>query len=137
MEIFGIGPLELLLIFLIILVVLGPGEMVRGGRKLAEWIRKVRQSDLWKTSKEITELPKQVMKETGLQDEIRQLQDVSSRTMTDAMRQTMIDTMNAENKKNALAARKKSSRTTRAARKTAPKPKPNVKRAAKSNEPGG
>ncbi len=137
MEVFGIGPLELLLIFLIILVVLGPGEMVRGGRKLAEWIRKVRQSDLWKTSREITELPKQVMKETGLQDEIRQLQDVSSRTMTDAMRQTMIDTMNAENKKKALTARKNTGRAKRTPGKTISKPGSTTKRATKTDEHSG
>ncbi len=121
MEIFGIGPLELLLIFIIMMIVLGPGEMVKGAKKLAEWIRKVRQSDLWKTSKEITELPKQVMKETGLQDEIRQLQDISSRTMSDAMRQTVIDTMNAENKKKALQARKKGKRGPHSQGKTTPK----------------
>jgi Sec-independent protein translocase protein TatA len=114
MEIFGIGPLELVLIFIIIMVVLGPNEMVKGARKLAEWIRKIRQSDLWKTSKEISELPKQVMKETGLQDEIRQLQDVSSRTMSEAVRQTMIDTMNVENRKKARAAKRKKSQQTNA-----------------------
>lgn len=89
MEVFGIGPLELVLIFLIILVVLGPKEMVTGARKLADWIRKLRQSDLFKTSKEIAEMPKKIMKDTGLEDEINQIRDVSSRTVNDTIRQTL------------------------------------------------
>jgi Sec-independent protein translocase protein TatA len=89
MEVFGIGPLELVLIFLIMLVVLGPKEMISGARKLADWIRKLRQSDLFKTSKEIAEMPKQIMKDTGLQDEINQIRDISSRTVNDTIRQTL------------------------------------------------
>lgn len=89
MEIFGIGPLELVLIFLIMLIVLGPREMISGARKLADWIRKLRQSDLFKTSKEIAEMPKQIMKETGLQEEIDQIRDISSRTVNDTIRQTL------------------------------------------------
>lgn len=89
MEIFGIGPLELILIFLIMLIVLGPREMISGARKLADWIRKLRQSDLFKTSKEIAEMPKQIMKETGLQEEIDQIRDISSRTVNDTIRQTL------------------------------------------------
>lgn len=89
MEIFGIGPLELILIFLIMLIVLGPKEMIRGARKLADWIRKLRKSDLFKTSKEIVEMPKQIMKETGLQEEIDQIRDISSRTVNDTLRQTL------------------------------------------------
>ena len=89
MEVFGIGPLELVLIFLIMLVVLGPKKMISGARTLADWIRKLRQSDLFKTSKEITEMPKQIMKDTGLQDEINQIRDISSRTVNDTIRQTL------------------------------------------------
>lgn len=89
MEIFGIGPLELVLIFLIMLIVLGPKEMIRGARKLADWIRRLRKSDLFKTSKEIVEMPKQIMKDTGLQEEIDQIRDISSRTVNDTFRQTL------------------------------------------------
>lgn len=89
MEIFGIGPLELVLIFLIMLVVLGPRQMITGARKLADWIRNLRQSDLFKTSKEIAEMPKQIMKETGLEDEINQIRDASTRTVNDTIRQTL------------------------------------------------
>jgi len=89
MEIFGIGPWELVVILLVILIVLGPKEMISDARKLANWIRKLRESELFKTTKEIAEMPKQIMKETGLQDEINQIRDVSSKTIDDTIRQTL------------------------------------------------
>ncbi len=89
MEVFGIGPLELLFIFIIILVVLGPNEMVSSAKKLAGWIRKLRESELFKTSKEIAEMPKKIMKETGLEDELSQIRDLSSRTVDGVVHQAL------------------------------------------------
>jgi len=63
--------------------------MISDARKLANWIRKLRESELFKTTKEIAEMPKQIMKETGLQDEINQIRDVSSKTIDDTIRQTL------------------------------------------------
>jgi Sec-independent protein translocase protein TatA len=81
MEVFGIGPLELLLIFLLAMILLGPKDMVTGAKKLANWIRGVRESDLWKTTKEISDMPKKIMKETGLEDELNQMRDLSTSTV--------------------------------------------------------
>jgi Sec-independent protein translocase protein TatA len=89
MEVLGIGPLELLFIFIIILVVLGPNEMVSSAKKLAAWIRKLRESELFKTSKEIAEMPKKIMKETGLEDELSQIRDLSSRTVDSVVHQAL------------------------------------------------
>lgn len=89
MEIFGIGPLELLFIFLIILVVLGPKEMVNGSRKLAAWIRKLRESDLFKTTKEIARMPEEIMKETGLQDEMNKLKTMNQQQLSEVIRDTV------------------------------------------------
>jgi len=77
MEIFGIGPLELLLIVLIALIVLGPKEMLKTAQKAAGWIRKIRQSEIWSTTKEVMDIPNQVMHETGLDKEIHELQNLS------------------------------------------------------------
>jgi Sec-independent protein translocase protein TatA len=77
MEIFGIGPLELLLIVLIALIVLGPKEMLKTSQKAAGWIRKIRQSEIWSTTKEVMDIPNQVMRETGLDKEIHELQNLS------------------------------------------------------------
>ena len=85
MEVFGVGPLELLLIFLIALILLGPKDMVNSAKKLANWIRNLRESDLWKTTKEISDMPKKIMKETGLEDELSKMRNLSTNTMHDVI----------------------------------------------------
>ena len=77
MEFLGVGPLELLLVFVLALILLGPREMVNTARKAAVAIRKVTQSDFWKdavdSSREFRQLPTQIMKETGLDEELRKI----------------------------------------------------------------
>ena len=77
MEFLGIGPLELLLIFVLALILLGPKEMVGTARKAAEAIRKITRSDFWReavdSSREIRQLPTQIMKDTGLDEELRKI----------------------------------------------------------------
>ncbi len=72
MEILGIGPLELLFIFLIALVVMGPEDLSKAGRTLGRWLRDLVQSDFWKTfkatSKELKTLPNRLMREANLED---------------------------------------------------------------------
>ncbi len=74
MDILGIGPLELLFIFIIILVVLGPNEMVKTGALLGRYLRKLMMSPTWKliqdTSREIRYLPNKLARQAGL-DEIQ------------------------------------------------------------------
>jgi len=82
MEIFGIGPLELVLILLLALVILGPKEMVNMSKKTATWLRKFRQSDAWKTTKEVMDIPNKVMEETGLDKEIRELNTLTQKTIS-------------------------------------------------------
>jgi Sec-independent protein translocase protein TatA len=82
MEIFGIGPLELILIVLIAIVVLGPKEMMTTARKAADGLRKLRNSEIWSTTKEMMDIPNQVMKETGLDKEIREIKNLSSKTFS-------------------------------------------------------
>ena len=82
MEIFGIGPLELLLIVFLALIVLGPKEMIEMSKKTAGWLRKIRQSDAWKTTREVMDIPNKVMKETGLEDELREMNTVSKKVLS-------------------------------------------------------
>ncbi len=85
MEIFGIGPLELVLIVLVAIIVLGPKEMMTSAQKAATWLRKLRKSEIWSTTKEVMDIPKQVMKETGLDKEIREIQNLSSKTFSQSV----------------------------------------------------
>jgi Sec-independent protein translocase protein TatA len=82
MEIFGIGPLELVLIVLVAIIVLGPKEMMTSAQKAATWLKKLRKSDIWETTKEVMDIPNQVMKETGLDKEIHEIQSLTNKTFS-------------------------------------------------------
>ena len=81
MEFLGVGPLELLFIFLIALIVLGPKDIVKAGRTMGRFLRKVINSPTWQavkqTSREMRTLPSRLMQEAGMQDEIKEFQDMN------------------------------------------------------------
>jgi Sec-independent protein translocase protein TatA len=85
MEIFGIGPLELLFIVLIALLVLGPKDMMKSAQKAAAWLKKLRQSEVWNSTKEVMDIPKQVLHESGLDKEIQELQNLSQKKIGDSV----------------------------------------------------
>jgi Sec-independent protein translocase protein TatA len=79
MEILNVGPLELLIVLLLMFVLLGPKEMVMTARRIGGWIRGLVRSPMWQEimgySQEIRELPKKIMDDTGLKetlDEVRE-----------------------------------------------------------------
>lgn len=79
MEILGIGPLELVFILLIALIVLGPNDMVKAGRTIGRFLRKIVTSPTWRTvqqtSRDLRYLPNKLMREAGLEDLKEQLPD--------------------------------------------------------------
>lgn len=79
MEILGIGPLELVFILLIALIVLGPTDMVKAGRTIGRFLRKVVTSPTWRTvqqtSRDLRYLPNKLIREAGLEDLKDQLPD--------------------------------------------------------------
>jgi len=81
MEILGIGPLELFFILLIALIVLGPGDMVKAGRTLGRFLRKIITSPDWRTvqkaSRELRYLPNRLMREANLEDISKELSDIN------------------------------------------------------------
>jgi hypothetical protein len=81
MEILGIGPLELFFILLIALIILGPGDMVKAGRTLGRFLRKIIMSPEWRTiqkaSRELRYLPNKLMREASLEDLSKGLSDVN------------------------------------------------------------
>jgi Sec-independent protein translocase protein TatA len=93
MEFLGIGPLELLFIFLIALIVLGPKDIVKTGRMVGRVLRKIVTSPQWRTinqtSKEIRNLPNRLIREAGLEDEVQQIQELQ-KSLPD-MKQARID----------------------------------------------
>jgi sec-independent protein translocase protein TatB len=81
MEILGIGPLELLFILLIALIILGPGDMVKAGRTLGRYLRKIITSPEWRTiqkaSRELRYLPNRLMREASLDEISEDFKDIN------------------------------------------------------------
>jgi sec-independent protein translocase protein TatB len=75
MEIFGVGPSELVFIVIIALIILGPKDMQKAGKTIGKFLRDVVTSDGWKmfqqTSRELRTLPNRLMREAN--DELNQI----------------------------------------------------------------
>ncbi|SRR6266498_499535 len=71
MEFLGIGPSELIFIFIIAIIVLGPKDMQKAGRAIGRWLNQLIQSDGWKvfqkTSSELRNLPRNLMREANME----------------------------------------------------------------------
>ncbi len=72
MDIFGIGPLEVLFILILVLIIFGPKDIAKTGKTIGKNLNKLVHSDTWKvinqTSQEIKNLPNRLMQESGLKD---------------------------------------------------------------------
>jgi Sec-independent protein translocase protein TatA len=72
MEILGIGPLEILLILVLVLIIFGPKEIDKAGKTIGKNLNQFIRSDTWKninqTSREIKNLPTRLMREAGLEE---------------------------------------------------------------------
>jgi sec-independent protein translocase protein TatB len=75
MDIFGIGPLELAFIILLIIIIFGPKDIANTTKTVGKSLNKLIRSDAWKTinqtSRELRNLPNRLMRESGL-DELEQ-----------------------------------------------------------------
>jgi Sec-independent protein translocase protein TatA len=72
MNLFGVGPLEIVFLVIIALIVLGPKDMVKAGKTIGRVLRQLVMSENWRTiqqaSKEIRNLPTILMREAGLDE---------------------------------------------------------------------
>ncbi len=72
MDFLGIGPLELVFIFIVVLLVLGPKDMIKTGSSIGNFVRKVVNSDGWKAiqtaQREMRTLPNKLAHEAGIDD---------------------------------------------------------------------
>lgn len=82
MNILGIGPLELLIIAVIALIVVGPRGITDLGRKAGRAVSKITRSPIWNdvvtTSREINELPRKIMRDVDLEDELHEIQTAAT-----------------------------------------------------------
>jgi Sec-independent protein translocase protein TatA len=92
MDFLGIGPMELAMIFVIILLVLGPKDMIKAGRSIGDFVRKLTTSDSWqalqRARREMRTLPNKLAREAGLEefsDGVNQIKNFDlSKNITDA-----------------------------------------------------
>ncbi len=72
MEIFNVGFGELLFIFLLALILLGPDGMKKAGLTIGKGVRAIIRSPFWKifmdTTREIREMPTTLIREAGLEE---------------------------------------------------------------------
>jgi sec-independent protein translocase protein TatB len=71
MEIFGIGASEFVFIILIAIIILGPKDMQKAGRTIGRFLNQLIRSDSWKifqkTSNELRNLPRNLMREANME----------------------------------------------------------------------
>jgi sec-independent protein translocase protein TatB len=95
--IFNIGPLEFILIMLVAIIVLGPERMVVGARTFGRWIYKLVRSPTWRaimsTSQEIRDLPTKFMRESGLEETMKDVRSVGT-DLNDEINQAVKDVNN-------------------------------------------
>lgn len=72
MDFLGVGPLEFFFILLLALLLFGPHDMVKAGKTLGRWLRRLVTSPTWRavqeTSRELSHLPNRLMREAGLEE---------------------------------------------------------------------
>ncbi len=78
MQIFGgIGVSEIIFILILMVIILAPKKMVEGARDLGKTIRKITRSQFWKdvkqTSREIRDIPRKIMDETEIEDDMKEI----------------------------------------------------------------
>ena len=92
MEFLGVGPMELILILVIALIILGPNDMVKAGRTLGRFMRRIVKSPMWAaiqdTSRGLRTLPNRLMREAGLEEEIQDIKQTQ-----DELRQQVSEVM--------------------------------------------
>jgi Sec-independent protein translocase protein TatA len=80
MDFLGVGPLELFFILIIALIVLGPKDMVKTGRTIGSFLRRLVTSPTWRTvqqtSRDLRYLPNKLMREAGMEEDMQDLKKI-------------------------------------------------------------
>jgi len=96
MNILGIGIPELIFIFIIAMIILGPGNMVKTARQLSAGIKKMLNSDLWRSmvisTKEMRNIQDKILKETGLPESLESLKQ-STKVITNPASNQWVNTI--------------------------------------------
>lgn len=90
MNILNIGPLEFILILVIMFILLGPEGMIKTARQIGTWIRLAVKSPIWREimgySREIRELPTKLVRESGLDNDLKEIRDAATAATTETQK---------------------------------------------------
>jgi len=94
MKFFNLGLAEILLIVVLALIVLGPGNMVKTAREVGAFFRRITKSpywqEVWATRRELNEIPKILAKEAKLDETFKDL-DLETRRIRSSLTSSMVD----------------------------------------------
>ena len=76
MEILGMGPLEILLILVLMLIILGPDQLVKTLKTIQTLIAKFRSSELAKEFTRLRQLPSEIARQTGMEALSKEITEV-------------------------------------------------------------
>ncbi len=97
MEIFGVGLGEFVFILVIAVIILGPDGMVKAAHTLGVTARKVIHSPVWSmlmsTQKEIREIPTRLVREAGLEEDLKELQKANKEVKSFSLNQYTKDVL--------------------------------------------
>ncbi len=86
MELFGIGPMELIFILLLVLIIFGPKDIEKAGKTLGRVLNQLVKSDTWRTvtdaSRRLKTLPNELMREAGIEELEKHAMAVADKTPT-------------------------------------------------------
>lgn len=72
MNLFGIGPLEILFIVLLAILIFGPKDLSNASKTIGRSLNKLIKSDTWRTvnqaSNRLKNLPNELMREAGIEE---------------------------------------------------------------------
>jgi len=95
MNIFGIGPFEIVFVLIIGILVLGPEGMITAGRKLGKFMRSIIKSNWWQNVRkgvsEIQYLPQRLMREAEL-EELNELRNLTKEGFPKIGGENLLDT---------------------------------------------
>ncbi len=81
MSFLGIGPMELIFIIIIMILILGPKNMITTAQKLGATMRKIVKSPIWATvmdtSREIREIPTRLIREAGIEEDMKTIRSTT------------------------------------------------------------
>lgn len=79
MDFLGVGPLELVLLLVIVFLVLGPDDLAATGKKIGRFLSTVRKSEFWRgvndVSKELRSLPTTLMREAEFEEAKKEIEN--------------------------------------------------------------